>query len=67
MLCLVRFSPEKNCDLLIDAFKKAQTPLKLVLAGGSSHTDRYVAHLREHESKQIKFLDWLSGDDRKKF
>ena len=59
---LGRFSPEKNCDLLIDAFEKAQTPIKLVLAGGSSHTEKYVAHLRKHESDQIKFLDWLSGD-----
>jgi len=33
-----------------------------VLAGGSSHTEKYVAHLREHESDQIKFLDSLSGD-----
>jgi glycosyltransferase involved in cell wall biosynthesis len=62
VLYLGRFSPEKNCDLLIAAFEKAQTPLKLVLAGGSSHTEKYVARLREHESDQIKFLDWLSGD-----
>jgi len=33
-----------------------------VLAGGSSHTEKYVAHLRAHESDQIKFLDSLSGD-----
>jgi glycosyltransferase involved in cell wall biosynthesis len=62
VLYLGRFSPEKNCDLLIDAFERTQTSMKLVLAGGSSHTDDYVAHLREHESEQIKFLDWLSGD-----
>jgi glycosyltransferase involved in cell wall biosynthesis len=62
VLYLGRFSPEKNCDLLIDAFEEAPTPLKLVLAGGSSHTDRYVARLRQHESDRIQFLDWLSGD-----
>jgi glycosyltransferase involved in cell wall biosynthesis len=62
VLYLGRFSPEKNCDLLIDAFERTQTSMKLVLAGGSSHTDAYVARLREHESEQIKFLDWLSGD-----
>jgi glycosyltransferase involved in cell wall biosynthesis len=62
VLYLGRFSPEKNCDLLIQAFEKAETPLKLVLAGGSSHTEKYVARLREHESDQIRFLDWLSGD-----
>ena len=62
VLYLGRFSPEKNCDLLINAFEKAETPLKLVLPGGSSHTEKYVARLRKHESDQIRFLDWLSGD-----
>lgn len=61
-LYLGRFSPEKNCHLLIDAFERLDTPMKLVLAGGSSHTDEYVANLREHQSDRIKFVDWLSGD-----
>jgi glycosyltransferase involved in cell wall biosynthesis len=62
VLYLGRFSPEKNCDLLIRAFESIQTPLKLVLAGGSSHTDAYAAELRSHQSRRIKILDWLSGD-----
>jgi len=61
-LFLGRFSPEKNCDLLIEAFEKLDTPMKLVLAGGSSHTDAYVERLRQHHSDQIKILDWISGD-----
>src|SRR5258708_29994457 len=36
--------------------------MKLVLGGGSSYTNDYVARLRKHESDQIKFLDWLTGD-----
>ena len=56
-----RFSPEKNCHLLIEAFEKLQTTMKLILAGGSSHTDGYVRRIRHHESDRIKFLDWLSG------
>jgi glycosyltransferase involved in cell wall biosynthesis len=62
VLFLGRLSPEKNCHLLIDAFEKLDTPMKLVFGGGSSHTDDYVAHLRERQSERIKFLDWLSGD-----
>lgn len=43
--------------------EKSRTPLKLVLAAGSSHTEKYVAHLRsQHESNRIRFLDSLSGD-----
>lgn len=63
VLFLGRFSPEKNLDLLIQAFEAVNTPMKLVLAGGSSHTDEYVRELRSHTSVRIKFLDWLSGDE----
>ena len=62
VLFLGRFSPEKNCDLLIDAFEKIDTAMKLVLAGGSSHTDDYVHRLHQHQSEKIKILDWISGD-----
>ncbi len=46
ILFLGRFSPEKNCDLLIRAFEKITGPVKLVLAGGSSHSDACMAELR---------------------
>src|SRR5208283_6013713 len=36
ILFLGRFSPEKNCLLLIEAFETLHTSMKLVLAGGSS-------------------------------
>ena len=63
VLFLGRFSPEKNCDLLIDAFLGISTHMVLVLAGGSSHTDAYVSELRKHQCERIKFLDWLTGED----
>ena len=63
VLFLGRFSPEKNCDLMIEAFEKVDTTMKLVLAGGSSHTDAYVSRLRQHHGERVVFLDWLSGSD----
>lgn len=63
VLFLGRFSPEKNCHLLIDAFKTLHTDMKLVLAGGSSHSDGYARSLLRQESEQIRFLPWVSGDD----
>jgi glycosyltransferase involved in cell wall biosynthesis len=63
VLFLGRFSPEKNCHLLIDAFESLHTDMKLVLAGGSSHSDSYAKRLRRHESEQIRFLPWVSGRD----
>lgn len=61
VLYLGRFSPEKNCHLLVEAFERLETTMKLVLAGGSSHTDEYVATLRQHLSDKIHILDWVSG------
>ena len=69
ILFLGRFSPEKNCHLLIEAFNSLQAfgnlpaGTKLVLAGGSSHSDSYVKKLLRHESEEIRFLPWVSGSD----
>jgi len=62
ILFLGRFSPEKNCHLLIEAFEKIQTPVKLVLAGGSSYSDSYTLELRNRQNENIRFLDWVAGD-----
>jgi glycosyltransferase involved in cell wall biosynthesis len=63
ILFLGRFSPEKNCHLLINAYEQLDIPLKLVLAGGSSHTNPYEEELRKHASGRIVFfLDWVSGE-----
>jgi len=61
ILFLGRFSPEKNCHLLIEAYEKLDTPVKLVLAGGSSYTNAYVDNLRKHQSEHVLFLDWVCG------
>lgn len=62
VLFLGRFSPEKNCHLLIDAFESIDTDMKLVLAGGTSHTDPYAEQLLTHVSDRIRLLEWVKGD-----
>jgi glycosyltransferase involved in cell wall biosynthesis len=61
ILYLGRLSPEKNCHLLIEAYEKLDTRVKLVLAGGSSYTNAYVDELRRHQSEEVLFLDWVFG------
>jgi len=61
ILFLGRLSPEKNCHLLIEAYERLNTHVKLVLAGGSSHTSVYLDKLREHRSSRVLFLDWVDG------
>ena len=63
ILFLGRFSPEKNCHLLVDAYERIDTSVKLVFAGGSSYTDRYVDELQQHASDRIRFLPWVGGDE----
>ena len=66
VLFLGRFSPEKGCHWLVEAFERIQSQVgkdvKLVLAGASSYCDEYSQKLRTHESDRIKFLDWVSGE-----
>ena len=62
ILFLGRFSPEKGCHFLIDAYEKLDTEIKLVMAGASSYCDDYSRRLQTHASDRIKLLDWVSGD-----
>ncbi len=62
ILFLGRFSPEKNCHLLIEAFENIETSVQLVMAGGSSYSDGYTKQLRGHQSNRIRLLDWVSGE-----
>lgn len=47
ILFLARLVPEKGLDYLLDAFRKLDTDKKLVIAGGSSHTDDYVDSIKK--------------------
>lgn len=62
ILFLGRFSPEKGCHLLVDAYERLDTNVKLVMAGASSYCDDYGRELRAHAGDGIKILDWVSGE-----
>ncbi|HLW84738.1 MAG TPA: glycosyltransferase family 4 protein [Candidatus Sulfotelmatobacter sp.] len=62
ILFLGRFSPEKGCHLLVEAYERLTTEVKLVMAGASSYCDDYSRELRTHASDRVKILDWVSGD-----
>ena len=62
VLYVGRLTPEKDCHVLIDAFKALDTPLKLVFAGGSSYADEYVARLKHHASEKILFVGFQTGE-----
>lgn len=62
ILFVARLVPEKGCHFLIDAYKRLKTNKKLVIAGGSSLSDDYVAELKQHESEDIIFTGYVFGE-----
>jgi len=62
ILFLGRFSPEKGCHLLVEAYERLDTDVKLVMAGASSYCDEYSRRLQSHAGERIKMLDWVSGE-----
>jgi len=61
LLFLGRFSPEKGCHVLVEAFEQIKTNAQLVMAGASSYCVEYSRELREHAGERIRILDWVSG------
>jgi glycosyltransferase involved in cell wall biosynthesis len=62
ILFLGRFSPEKGCHLLVEAYEKLETDVKLVMAGASSYCDDYSRRLQTHAGDRVKMLGWVSGE-----
>lgn len=65
ILFLARLVPEKGAHYLINAYKSLKTDKKLVIAGGSSHTDEYVDSLYKlaGSDSNIIFTGFVSGKE----
>ena len=66
VLFLARLVPEKGCHHLLEAWKKIDSDKYLVIAGGSSHSDEYVAQLHQDAGDNVIFTgnvkDQLLGE-----
>lgn len=65
ILFLARIVPEKGLDYLIDAYNEINTEKKLVIAGGSSHTNDYYEKILEKckENKNIILTGFVQGGE----
>ena len=63
ILFLGRLVPEKGIRYLVEAFKNVKTDKKLVIAGGSSDTDSFMAELKElaKNDNRILFTGFVQG------
>ena len=64
ILFLGRLVPEKGLMYLINSFKNVNTKHKLVIAGGSSDTDEYMAEVKKAamNDSRICFTGFVQGD-----
>ena len=62
ILFLGRLVPEKGCHYLLKAFQEIESPMKLVIAGDSSHSDAYVARLKQIANSKVIFTGFARGD-----
>ncbi|MBU3020868.1 glycosyltransferase family 4 protein [Aestuariibacter sp. A3R04] len=61
VLTVGRLVPEKGFHDLVDAHRKANTDLKLVVVGGADHEDDYSRSLEEQASENIIFAGRRQG------
>jgi len=72
LLYLGRLSPEKRVEWIIEAFigfknnPDKNREIKLVIAGGSSSTDKYVQHLKKisADNPEIIFTGYVTGREK---
>ena len=64
ILFLARIVPEKGLHYLIEAYKQANVSKKLVIAGGSGHSEDYYARMRAlaEDDPRILFTGFVQGE-----
>ncbi len=62
ILFVGRLVPEKGCHYLLDAYRKLDTNLELIVAGGTSFSTDYVDSLHAKGGPKVRFLGYVYGD-----
>lgn len=65
ILFLARIVPEKGLQYLIDAFKQIDTNIKLVIAGGASHTNDFLEEIKNKvkDDDRIIMTGFVQGQE----
>jgi glycosyltransferase involved in cell wall biosynthesis len=61
VLYVSRMEPENNAHLVVKAFEKVKTDLKLVMVGDAPYNGKYVEELKKTEDPRIIFTGYVFG------
>ncbi|MDZ7261137.1 MAG: glycosyltransferase [candidate division KSB1 bacterium] len=61
ILYVSRLEPENNAHLVVKAFEKVRTELKLVIVGDAPYSSQYIAELKKTKDPRIIFTGYVFG------
>ncbi len=67
ILYVSRLEPENNAHLVIKAFEKVKSDLKLVVVGDAPYSSEYIKELRNTKDPRIIFTGYIFGDGYREF
>ena len=67
ILYVSRLEPENNAHLVIKAFEKVKSDLKLVVVGDAPYSSEYIKELRNTKDPRIIFTGYVFGDGYREF
>ena len=62
ILYVSRMEPENNAHLVVQAFEKVKTDMKLVMVGDAPYSTDYIRKLKSTQDKRIIFTGYVFGD-----
>ena len=62
VLYVSRFEPENNAHLVLDAFRRVSTDVKLVMVGDAPYARPYISRLKEMAGPRVLFPGYVFGE-----
>lgn len=67
ILYVSRFEPENNPHLVVKAFEKVKTDLKLVMVGDAPYSSEFIKKLKNTKDPRIIFTGYIFGEGYREF
>lgn len=67
VLYVSRLEPENNAHLVVNAFEKVKTDLKLVIVGDAPYNKEYIKKLKTTQDSRIIFTGYVFGSGYREF